>query len=70
MGEPSLGRRLSELTDVLLDRAGPYLEKAAGYAAQGVAVAAGQLARATRGRYADIIHTVSGKIESALDKER
>lgn len=49
-------------------KAGPYVEKAASIAAQGVAVAAGQLDKATGGKYSDKISSVASKIDGSLDK--
>jgi antitoxin protein of toxin-antitoxin system len=53
-----------------VEKAGPYMEKAAGIAAQGVAVAAGQLDKATGGKYSDKISSVTSKIETTLDKDK
>jgi hypothetical protein len=52
------------------EKAGPYVEKAAGFAAQGVAVAAEQIDKATKGKYSDKITSVSAKIEHTLDRDK
>ncbi|WP_375480791.1 antitoxin [uncultured Jatrophihabitans sp.] len=52
----------------LADKAGPYVEKAAGLAAQGVTVAAGQLDKATSGKYSEKINSVTAKISGTLDR--
>jgi hypothetical protein len=54
----------------LADKAGPYVGKAAGMAAHGVTAAAGQLDKATKGKYSDKITAVTSKIEKTLDRDK
>jgi len=51
-------------------KAGPYVGKAADAAAQGVAVAAGQLDKATSRKYSQQITSVSSRIEGTLGRAR
>lgn len=49
-------------------KAEPYVGKAAGVASQQVTVAADQLNKATKGKYADKITSVRSRIATTLDK--
>jgi hypothetical protein len=51
-------------------KAGPYVERAADVAAQGVAVAAVQLDKATSGKYSGKITSVSSKLEETLGRAK
>ena len=64
---PALERAKAVAEDLAV-KAGPYVEKAAVLAAQGVGVAAEQLDKATSGKYSDRISSVSTKIGQALDR--
>ena len=50
-------------------RSRPYVEKAAGLAAQGVSAAAERIDKATGGKYSDTISAVTTKIEETLDRK-
>ena len=52
----------------LATKAGPYVSKAGQVAAQGVAVGADQVDKATGGKYSDKISSVSSKIRKTIDR--
>lgn len=51
-----------------VEKAQPYVGKAVGYATQGVHVAAGQLDKATGGKYSDKITSAATKVQDTLRK--
>jgi hypothetical protein len=66
---PALARA-REVAGDLAVKAGPYVGRAAGLAAQGVAVTADQLDKATSGRYSSRISSLATKIEQTLDRAK
>jgi hypothetical protein len=62
-----LAARAKELAEQAAAAAGPIAEQARVRAAQGVDIFAGNLDKATGGKYSERIHSVATKVESVLD---
>lgn len=60
--------KAKEVAGDIAEKTGPLVDKAAEKAAQGISAAAEQLDKATGGKYADKISSVSTKIEERVDR--